>query len=286
MNESYAIEIQNLRKSFDGFALQDVSLTLPQGCIMGLVGENGAGKSTTIKLMMNALRKDGGTVRVLGRDSESPEFSEVKEDIGVVLDEACFPLALNIRDVSLIMANTYARWNKARFDELVKQFNLPAKTPFKDFSRGMKMKLSIAVALSHEAKLLILDEPTGGLDPVVRGEILEIFYDFTRDPQHSILISSHIISDLEKLCDYIAFLHEGRLLFCEEKDALAERYGILHCEKSRLADVPAKGILGKSETPYGVSCLVKRESVNPAVPLEKASIEDIMVFLIKGEKEA
>ena len=221
-----AIELSHIHKSFGSFAIQDLSLTVPGGTICGLVGENGAGKSTTIRLLMNALRPDSGSARVLGVDAASPEFREVKEDVGVVLDEAYFPETLTAVQVGKVMAATYRRWEQKTYDGFLDRFELPRKKQFKDFSRGMKMKLAIAAALSHQSRLLVLDEATSGLDPIVRDEVLEIFNEFTREEDHSILISSHILSDLEKLCDYIAFLHQGRLLFCDEKDQLLEKYGI------------------------------------------------------------
>ena len=221
-----AIELSHVTKHFPGFTLQDLSLTVPSGTICGLVGENGAGKSTTIRLLMGALRPDSGTCTVLGADSAAPEFLSLKEDIGVVLDEAYFPESLNALQVGGVMAKTYRRWDGKQYQNYLTRFGLPEKKPFKDFSRGMKMKLAIAVALSHSPRLLVLDEATAGLDPIVRDEVLEIFNEFTREEDHSILISSHILSDLEKLCDYIAFLHQGRLLFCDEKDRLLEEYGI------------------------------------------------------------
>ena len=210
-----AIELSHVTKHFPGFTLQDLSLAVPSGTICGLVGENGAGKSTTIRLLMGGLQPDSGTCTVLGTDAASPEFLAVKEDIGVVLDEAYFPESLNALQVGDVMARTYRRWDGKQYRNYLTRFGLPEKKPFKDFSRGMKMKLAIAVALSHSPKLLVLDEATSGLDPIVRDEVLEIFNEFTREEDHSILISSHILSDLEKLCDYIAFLHQGRLLFCE-----------------------------------------------------------------------
>jgi ABC-type Na+ transport system ATPase subunit NatA len=198
-----AIELSHVTKHFPGFTLQDLSLTVPSGTICGLVGENGAGKSTTIRLLMGALRPDSGTCTVLGADSAAPEFLSLKEDIGVVLDEAYFPESLNALQVGGVMAKTYRRWDGKQYQNYLTRFGLPEKKPFKDFSRGMKMKLAIAVALSHSPRLLVLDEATAGLDPIVRDEVLEIFNEFTREEDHSILISSHILSDLEKLCDYI-----------------------------------------------------------------------------------
>ena len=221
-----AIVLNHICKSFGSFAIQDLTLEVPEGTICGLVGENGAGKSTTIRLLMNALRPDSGTATVLGVDTSSPEFLAVKEDIGVVLDEAYFPEVLSAAQVGKVMAKTYRRWDDAVYQSYLDRFQLPQKKAFKDYSRGMRMKLAIAVAMSHAPRLLVLDEATAGLDPIIRDQVLEIFNDFTRSDNHSILISSHILSDLEKLCDYIAFLHQGRLLFCDEKDALLDGYGI------------------------------------------------------------
>ena len=210
-----AIEIKGLEKRYDGFQLGSFDLTLPSGCIMGLVGENGAGKSTTIKLIMNAIGRDAGEISVLGVDNRSAGFRDVKEDIGVVLDEAYFPEVISARNVGKVMALTYKNWDAAAFEGYLKKFSLAPDKIFKDYSRGMRMKLAIAAALSHGAKLLILDEATSGLDPMARDELLDIFNDFTRDENCSILLSSHIVSDLEKICDYIAFLHRGRLVLCE-----------------------------------------------------------------------
>ena len=284
MSVSNAVEIKNLTKRFKGFALEDITFSLPRGCILGLIGENGAGKSTTIRLIMNALRRDGGAVSVMGVDNQSSRFDMLKEDIGVVLDEAYFPAVLNIKDVNRIMKHTYKRWSEETFYSYIKKFELPENRAFKDFSRGMRMKLAIAAALSHDPKLLILDEATSGLDPIVRDEILDIFYDFTRDPDHSILISSHILSDLEKLCDYIAFIHKGRLLFCEEKDQLLEEYAVIRCSFKQLADIPREAVCGRRSSPYGVDCLVKREMVSPALNPEKVTIEDIILFMARGEQ--
>lgn len=279
-----AIEIKNLSKSYDGFTLSGINLNLPEGAIMGLVGENGAGKSTTLKLIMNAIARDGGSVSVLGADNRSPEFGAAKQEIGVVLDEAYFPEVLTARDVGKVMAGTYRNWDAARYAECLARFTLPEKKAFKEFSRGMKMKLAIAVALSHDPRLLILDEATSGLDPMMRDEILDIFNDFTRDETHSILLSSHIVSDLEKICDYIAFIHQGRLLLCEEKDRLLEEYAVLHLTRDELGDVPPEAIMGKRTSPYGVEVLVKKEDVSSAFKAERTTLEDIILFMAKGEK--
>ena len=277
-----AIEIKGLVKEYPGFRLDGLDLTLPSGSIMGLVGENGAGKSTTIKLIMNAARRDGGTVSVLGTDSRSAAFNEVKEDIGVVLDEAYFPEVLNAGDVGRIMVNTYRNWEPDTYEGYLQRFGLPRDKAFKDFSRGMKMKLAIAVALSHQAKLLILDEATSGLDPMVRDEILDIFNEYTRQEDRSILLSSHIVSDLEKICDYIAFLHKGKLVLCEEKDRLLEGYALVRLPHERLADLPEGSVVGVENDPYGVRALVRRDMAPHDLPLEHTNLEDIILFLAKG----
>ena len=278
-----AIEMKHVTKSYASFRLNDVSLSLPSGCIMGLVGENGAGKSTTIQLIMNTVQKETGEILVLGKNNTSEDFKQVKEDIGIVLDEAYYPEVLSPANVSRIMRHTYRNWQEDRFYDYLKQFGLPEKKKFKEFSRGMKMKLAIAVALSHQPKLLILDEATSGLDPVIRDEILEIFNDFTRDESHSVLLSSHIISDLEKICDYIAYLHHGSLLFCEEKDVLLEEYGILHTTSSQALHVPQEAVLGRRGGKYATELFVRRSRISDAFDVEKAGIEDIMLFFAKKE---
>lgn len=280
-----AIELSHINKFFGDFAIRDLNLTVPSGTICGLVGENGAGKSTTIRLLMGALRPDSGTASVLGADVFSPEFREMKEDIGVVLDEAYFPESLNAVQVGKIMAATYRRWDQELYDGYLKRFDLPASKQFKDFSRGMRMKLAIAVALSHQPKLLVLDEATAGLDPIVRDEVLDIFNEFTREEDHSILISSHILSDLEKLCDYIAFIHKGDLLFCEEKDRLLEEYGILTDSSEQVDCLRPEAIVAREASGYGgVRALIKRDLAPAGFQLEKPSVEDIVLFLVKGAK--
>ena len=281
-----AIELSHIHKSFGGFAIQDLSLTVPSGTICGLVGENGAGKSTTIRLLMGALRPDSGAAAVLGTDVSSPAFTRVKEDVGVVLDEAYFPETLNALQAGKIMAGTYRQWEQSAYEDYLNRFDLPEKKPFKDFSRGMKMKLAIAVALSHQPKLLILDEATSGLDPIVRDEVLEIFNEFTREEDHSILISSHIVSDLEKLCDYIAFLHRGRLLFCEEKDRLLEEYGVFVGTAEQAESLLPEAVAGREAKDYGgVRALVRRNLVPETLALERPTVEEIILFTVKGEEK-
>lgn len=232
-----ALEIKNLTKHYNGFTLDNISFSLPQGCILGLIGENGAGKSTTIRSILGSLKYDGD-IKVLGK----PISADLKNRIGVVLDEVGFPDKLNVKDVNSIMKNMFTNWDNDAFLGYIKKFGLPDDKAFSEFSKGMKMKLGIAVALSHNAELLILDEPTSGLDPLVRDEIIDILNDFTRDDNHSILISSHIVSDLEKLCDYIAFLHKGKLMLCEEKDALLEQYVFINTSEEKLAELDENAV--------------------------------------------
>ena len=272
-----ALEIHGLTKRRGGFALQGLELTLPAGCIMGLIGENGAGKSTTIRLILDSLQRDGGTVAVYGKDNRVLTALE-REDIGVVLDEVGLPEYLNAAQIGRMMAGIFTRWQPAVYAEYLRRFGLPADKPFRDYSRGMKMKQGLAAALSHQPKLLLLDEATSGLDPVVRDEILTIFEDFTRDESHAVLLSSHIVSDLEKICDYIAFLHRGRLLLCEEKDRLAEEYGILRGGADGLD--PA-AVCGKRVTPYGTEYLVRRGAVPAGTTLGQVGIEELFVFMAK-----
>ena len=278
-----AIDVSGITKQYPTFTLGPVSLSLPNGCIMGLVGENGAGKTTLIRLIMGATRADGGTVSVLGMDNREPAFHDVKEDVGVVLDEAFFPDVLSPRDIGRVMAATYRRWDEAVYLSWLDKFNLPEKQLFKEFSRGMKMKLAIAVALSHAPRLLVLDEPTGGLDPVIRDEILTVFSDFAREEEHAVLISSHIVSDLEKICDYIACIHGGQLLLCEEKDRLLEEYAVVKLAREDLAALPQQAIHGKRETPYSVEALVERSALPASIRAEHATLEDILLFLVKEE---
>jgi len=275
-----ALEIKNLTKAYPGFTLDNLNLTLPSGCIMGLIGENGAGKSTTIKLILDMIHKDSGSITILGKDN-TDGIELIKEDIGVVMDEVGIPECLAVKQVGNVMKNTFRNWDDAEYARLVQKLALPDKKQFKEFSRGMKMKLGIAIALSHNAKLLIMDEATSGLDPVIRDEVVEMFSDFTRDENHSILISSHIVSDLEKLCDYVAFLHKGKLLLCEEKDQLLAEYGLIHCTSEELQNLPAEAIKYKKENPYGIEVMVLRNAAPAGVNVSPISIEELFVFMVK-----
>ncbi len=277
-----ALEIKNLTKIFPDFELRDFTLTLPGGCIMGLIGENGAGKSTVLKLILGMLHKDGGSVTILGRSDNDLRLA--KEDIGIVMDEIGIPGCLTAVQVGRIMSGTFQSWDSGEYDRLLNELNIPKNKAFKDFSQGMKMKLGLCLALSHRAKLLLLDEATNGLDPVARDQVTEILNDFTRDENHSILISSHIVSDLEKLCDYVAFLHKGRLLLCEEKDRLLEEYAIVHCEADRLEALDADSVLHKKVSPYGAEAIVKRNSIPSDMAVSPVSVEELFIYMVKEAK--
>ncbi len=275
-----AIEIKGLCKSFKEFEIDNVDLTLPGGCVVGLVGENGAGKSTTIKLILNMIFKDSGSIRVLGKDNVT-ELDSVKEEIGVVFDESYFPPSLTPVKLGNIMKHIYRNWDMQRYQDYLQQFSLPEKRPIGKLSRGMKMKLAITVAMSHHAKLLILDEATSGLDPVVRDDVIDILTDFTREEDHSILISSHIVSDLEKLCDYIAFMHKGKMMLFEEKDRLYEQYGVIHCTEKELQSIPSDAVIGKKIGSYGAEAIALRSAVPHGITVYPVDIEKLFIFMIR-----
>ena len=248
---------------------------------MGLVGENGAGKSTTIKLILNMIHRDCGSISILGRDNVT-EMQSLKEDIGVVLDEVGLPECLNRRQVGNIMALTFKNWDSDYFEALCVKLGVPDQKKFGEYSKGMKMKIGIAVAMSHHPKLLILDEATSGLDPVVRDDVLDLLNDFTRDEDHAVLVSSHIVSDLEKICDYIAFMHQGQLVLCEEKDRLTELYGLIRCSAEQLKELNPQAVIGKSESPYGVEVVVRRAELPAGWEVSPIVIEELFVMMVRG----
>lgn len=277
-----ALELKGATKRYDGFTLDGIDMALPEGCILGLIGENGAGKTTTISLLLGLCAADEGAVSMLGVDSRDRKFDQVKQHVGAVLDESGYPEVLSPRQIGKIMRHCYRNWLDEAYAGYLARFSLPENRPYKDLSRGMKVKLGLAVALSHKAKLLILDESTSGLDPVARDEILTLLQEFTRDESHSVLISSHIVQDLEKVCDYIAFVHGGKLIFVEEKDALLDKYALLKCGREQFKDVDAAAVVGSRASAYGVEALVLRERVSGMLPLEHSGIEDIMLFMGKA----
>lgn len=280
-----AIEIHDLHKGFEGFSLKDISFSVPQGTVMGFVGENGAGKSTTIKCMLNLLKKEYGEILLFGKDIVEYELA-IKNDIGVVFDELHVPETLNATQLDKFMKKVFKTWDSNYYFERLTQFKVPERKKVKELSRGMRMKLSIALALSHHPKLLILDEPTSGLDPIIRDEILDLFLAFMQDETHSILFSSHITSDLEKIADYITFIHNGEILFSESKDVLLYDYGIFKGTNEEVSELPEQAIIQKREGTFGLEVLVLKNEISEAFTVERPTIEDIMLFFVKGSVQS
>ena len=288
MEMDNAMVIENLSKAYPGFALSEVSMTLPRGSIMGFIGENGAGKTTTIKLILNMLHRDSGSVRILGKDNIKEEKA-VKERLGVVLGDLNLPETMNGLKINSMMSGIYPGWEEDVFFSNLERFGLPKNRKIKAYSRGMKMKLSIAIALSHGAELLLLDEPTSGLDPIIRDEILDIFLDFIQDETHSIFVSTHIVEDLEKIADYITFIHKGRIILSEEKDTLLERFVILKGPKEGFAAFESSELIGYKEKRFGAEAMAeakvwrKKEAGAAGLVADPVRIQDIMLYYVKGE---
>ncbi len=275
-----ALSVRGLTKNYGDFALSDVSFSIKPGCIMGLVGENGAGKSTVIRLILGLRFPDGGEIEVLGRTSPC---AEVKEQLGVVTDENLFADCLTVGDIRLMMRSFYKTFDGARFDGYVDLFELPRRKKLKDLSRGMRMKVSIAAALGHDSRLLILDEATSGLDPVVRDEILDILRDYCLDGERSVLISSHILSDLEKVCDYVTFLHRGRVVLTGAEDDLAVRFAVAKFTAAQFESFNRALAMGFRRGSFGVEALLERRDVPQGVVWDPAGLEDIMLYIAKSE---
>lgn len=279
-----ALQIQGLTKEYPGFTLDRLDLTLPNGCIMGLIGENGAGKSTLIKLILNMIPRDSGDIRIWGQEN-CTHIHELKDDIGVVLDEVGIHSCLNAIEMGKVLRLAYKKWDDGLYSQLLRDLDIPTSKKFGAYSRGMKMKLGIATALSHHPKLLLLDEATSGLDPLVRDEITDLFYAFTQDENHAVLISSHIVSDLEKICDYVAFLHKGKLLLSDEKDRLKDQYAVIHCTAEVLESIPSFAILGKKENSYGAEAVVAREAVPRNMDFGPVDLETLFIYTAKGKEK-
>ena len=278
----YALKLESVTKVYKDFKLDNINITLPKGSIMGFIGENGAGKTTTIKLILDLISRDGGNISILGKDNKT-EMDSVKENIGVVLDESSFPENLNAREINNMLKKVYKTWDEGKFSKFLDMFSLPYNKSIKDYSRGMKMKLSTAISLSHDSKILILDEATSGLDPVVREEILDTFLDFLQDETNSIFVSSHIISDLEKICDYITFIHKGKIIFSETKDDLLDNYGILKCSPEEYENIDKSLVKGMRKNKFGIEALVLKDRITGPYLIDRASLEDIMIFIIKEQ---
>lgn len=303
------LEIRGLTKHFKGFSLDGIDLSLPSGCIMGLMGENGSGKSTMIKLILGLLKIDGGEIEMFGKNI-SESGARLREDVGVVLDGLGLPTNINALQAGKLMSGLYRNWDMQQYREYLKQFRIDSKKKIKDYSKGTKMKLSLSLALSHGAKLLLLDEPTSGLDPMVREEALDILREFVVDEEHAVLISSHITSDLEKTADYAAFLHEGRLVLFGEKDRLKEEYRIMKGSREEIQEAQQSGlveVIGLRSNQFGAEALIhftdkalngrwgtSRDEINElksrqgnilGVTMEQANLEDIMLYLVRNESK-
>ena len=280
-----AFMVSGLTKTYQDFVLDHVSFSVPSGSIVGLIGENGAGKSTTINAALGLIQKEDGVVSILDREELD---RDIKEQIGVVFDGSNYPEILSPRKLNRVMKNIYRTWDEQVYLRLLKQFSLPADKQIKQFSKGMKMKLAISAALSHHSRLLILDEATSGLDPVVRDDILDMLLDFVQDEEHSILMSSHITSDLEKIADYIVFIHEGKVVFEKPKDELTEQYGIIKCGAAQFDALDKSDIISYRKMDYEWQILVSdRERMQKKYPkalVVPATIDEIMLLYVKGEK--
>ena len=282
-----ALEIKNISKTYKNFKLDDISFVLPCGHIMGLIGENGAGKSTIINCILDIIEKDSGSISVLGQKNDKNNVS-LKENIGVVLDASDVYDNYTVKQVENIMKDVYKQWNHEVYDYYIQKFALPLNKMIKDFSRGMKMKMAITIALSHQPKLLILDEATSGLDPIMRDEILDVFMEFVQDENHAILLSSHISSDLEKIADYITFIHEGKLILSTSKDELIYEYGLMKCRNDEFNMIDKEDIIRYRIKTYEVEILVKdREKMAKKYPnciVDPTKLDDIMMLYVKGEQ--
>ena len=280
------IEIQGLCKHYKDFTLDHIDLTVPEGQIVGLIGENGAGKTTTLKALLGVIRPDGGTIRLLGGDPGDPA---IRSQVGVVFEDSYFYGGLCARQIDRIMAGIHATWDSTLFHGYCRRFDLEEGKPVKDFSRGMRMKMSLATALAHRPKLLVMDEATSGLDPVVRGEMLDLFLEFIQDEGHGVLMSSHITADLERIADQIAYIHKGKLLFQQDKDLLLEDMAILRCSAGEIDSLPKNLVVARRSGAYGSAALVRHPQnvrrLLPSAVLDRADIDEIMQFISGGDKQ-
>ncbi|MGB4505309.1 MAG: ABC transporter ATP-binding protein [Syntrophaceticus sp.] len=286
MNE--ILEVRNLAKNYPGFSLNNISFTLEKGYIMGFIGPNGAGKTTTIRLIMNLIRRDSGEIKVFGLDNIKDEL-DVKDRIGFVYDENHFYDELSIMEMKKIIAPFYSRWDNSVFKDYLDRFELSPRKKIKDLSRGMKMKFSLVIALSHHADLFLLDEPTSGLDPIFRSELLDILAEIIQDENKSILFSTHLTTDLDKIADYITFINRGELVFSEAKDTIMERYALVKGDNELLDEELKREFVGINQNKYGFTGLTRdvhraHQVFGSSVLIEKASLEDIMLYTVRGEQ--
>ena len=283
------LELQQVSKSFSksNFALENVSFNVPYGVIMGFVGENGAGKTTTIGCILNTVAKDSGKIKLFGKEMFDAD-TDMREKIGVVYDGNNFPVYWTAKQLAKIMAGFYKQWDNALFQKYLQDFNLPVNQKIKQYSRGMTMKLAIAVALSHHPQLLILDEATSGLDPIVRDEMLDIFLDFVQEESHSILLSSHITSDLEKVADYITFIHNGKIIMTASKNDLVYNYAVMRCKESQFSALDYSDILAYRKHDFQIDVLVSdiknAQKKYKDIVIDHISVDEIFLMLVKGER--
>ncbi len=284
-----AIEIKNLSKTYQDFRLQELNLSIPAGTVMGLIGANGAGKSTLINSLLGLQKSDYESIHILGMDLKTQE-KEIKEEIGVIFDVTHYNLEFTPVFIGKVLSKIYKNWDMATYKNYLEKFHLPINKKLKKYSKGMKMKLEFAIALSHSPKLLILDEATSGLDPIFRDEVLDIIREYTEDENHTVLLSSHITSDLDKIADYIAFIHEGRLLFVKTYDEIQENYGIINCGKEVFETLSTEDIISYRKEAYGYKVMIQNKQqlrkIFRDLEIENTSIEDLMLFYVKGEKLA
>ncbi len=288
MNETKnVIELKNVTKDYGDFKLDNVTFSVPEGSVCGFIGQNGAGKTTTINLILDIIKRDDGNIRVFDESIDNDSAS-LRENIGVVFDEMGFHEFMTGRDINIMMKNIYKNWDESAFFDYLKRFSLPSKKKCGAFSRGMRMKLQIAAALSHHAKLLIMDEPTSGLDPIVRNEMIDIFREFVVEEDHTILLSSHITGDLEKLADEVVFIDGGKIMLSGNKDDLLLMHGILKCRKDELSQISEALIVHKEVSNYGAEVLVNDRGVAaklyPDMVIEPAALEQIMIHYVSGKR--
>jgi ABC-2 type transport system ATP-binding protein len=281
------IEIKDVVKDYGDFKLDHICFTVPEGSVCGFIGQNGAGKTTTIKLILDIIKRDGGEIKVFGENIDV-NSAALRENIGVVFDEMGFHDFMTAKDLNIMMKNIYKKWDEELFFEYLKKFSLPSKKKCGDFSRGMRMKLQIAVALSHHAKLLVMDEPTSGLDPIVRNEMINIFRDFVVEEDHTILLSSHITGDLEKIADEVVFIDGGKIVLAGNKDEILEKHAILKCKKDEVALISKSLIVGMEQSSFGAEILVNdrnaAEKLYPEMVLESAALEEIMIYYVNSKR--
>lgn len=287
---SKILEVNNLSKTYKDFTLTDVSFSLEKGYIMGFIGPNGAGKSTTIRLLMNLIKREKGWVKIFGLDYKNHEI-EIKNRLGFVYDENIYYEELTIGEMKGLVAPFYSRWNEKLFWKLLKDFDLNPKKKIKDLSRGMKMKFSLAIALSHHADLIIMDEPTSGLDPIVRSELLDILTDYIQDENKAVFLSTHITTDLDRIADYITFINEGKIIFSTNKDELLENYGVVKGAKEDLTPALRGQLIGVKVGSLGFEGMTinkqkVKEVVNQRVLIERPTLEDIMLYTVRGKQNA